>query len=457
MATRVHNLPRMARRRVCRTSVGSILLVAVIAALSTSAARADGDPASDYLLTNQVFLTSQSATVSPAQRQLLAVVRTANHAGFAIRVAVISSEYDLGSITALWQRPTVYARFLGLELSSAYRQRLLVVMPDGLGFNWPGHPTTSAYRTLTTLPPASGSDGLALAAQRAIRRLAGADGVRIGPLRSSVAGPSSRSTARSTGDTVLVIAGAALGGLVLMALLAAGARALLRRRSRRARPVPPGRLRGRPNGMRWAVPGIVAVCGAAVAVPILAVHRSANSSASAASVVTPPPFSWPAGRRPAPDFALRDQNGGPVSLARYRGRPLIVTFIDPLCRNLCPLEAQVLNEAERRLPVSRRPVVLAVSVDVWANSRADLMQDVHQWHLVPEWRWAIGRPSQLAAVWSRYEIGVRVITKRIAGTTINYITHTEAAYIVDPTGHERALFLWPFYPQDVARVLRRLA
>ena len=41
---------------------------------------ADGDPASDFLITNQVFLTSQSASVSPAQRQLLAVVRAANRA-----------------------------------------------------------------------------------------------------------------------------------------------------------------------------------------------------------------------------------------------------------------------------------------------------------------------------------------------------------------------------------------
>ena len=49
------------------------------------------------------------------------------------------------------------------------------------------------------------------------------------------------------------------------------------------------------------------------------------------------------------------------------------------------------------------------------------------------------------------------VTKRIAGTTIHYIAHTEAAYVIDATGHERALFVWPFYPQDVERVLRQLA
>ena len=144
---------------------------------------------------------------------------------------------------------------------------------------------------------------------------------------------------------------------------------------------------------------------------------------------------------------LRDQKGRPVSIAAYRGRPVIVTFIDPLCRNLCPLEAQVLNQADRQMPVSQRPVILAVSVDVYADARADLLQDVREWHLVPQWRWGVGRPGAAGRVWRRYQVGVSVVTKRIAGTAIHYITHTEAAYIVDATGHERALFLWPFFPK----------
>ena len=91
-----------------------------------------------------------------------------------------------------------------------------------------------------------------------------------------------------------------------------------------------------------------------------------------------------------------------------------------------------------------------------ADARADLLQDVREWHLVPEWHWGVGRPSQLAGVWGRYQVGVSVVTKRIAGTAIHYITHTEAAYVVDSSGHERALFIWPFYPQDVERELRQI-
>ncbi len=443
----------MARLCLCRASAVLVLTVALWAA-PVSIARADGDPASDYLIANQVFLTSQSATVSPPERELMATVRAANRTGFAIRVAVISNEYDMGSITALWLKPTIYARFLGIELSLAYRQRLLVVMPNGFGFNWPGHSTASAYRLLSGVVPAAGGDALAATAQGAVRRLAAAEGVKLAAIRPGAA----REPTRSASPDVPAIVGATLGGLVALGLLAG-----LLMRARRRRPPAAGRgpeegtrRRAIPVGLRWALPVVALLVAVAVSVSLRA-GRGGGSQISAASLVTPPPVSWRAGERPAPDFVLRDQDGRPVSVAAYRGRPLIVTFIDPLCRNLCPLEAQVLDQAERELPAAQRPTILAVSVDVYADTRADMLQDEREWRLVPQWRWAVGRPAQLAAVWKRYEIGVKVVTVRIAGTTIHYITHTEGAYIIDATGHERALFLWPFYPQDVKHVLGRLA
>ena len=139
------------------------LLTLVFAGGFAAVARADGDPASDYLVAKQVFLSSQPASESASQRQLISAVAAANRAGFAIKVAVISSEYDLGSITALWRKPRIYARFLGLELSSVYKQRLLVVMPNGFGLNWPGHSTASAYRSARRAsragPDAAGAGG----------------------------------------------------------------------------------------------------------------------------------------------------------------------------------------------------------------------------------------------------------------------------------------------------------
>ncbi|MCL2770215.1 MAG: hypothetical protein FWD42_08940, partial [Solirubrobacterales bacterium] len=92
----------------------------------------------------------------------------------------------------------------------------------------------------------------------------------------------------------------------------------------------------------------------------------------------------------------------------------------------------------------------------WADSRANMLQDNSRWHLVPQWRWAVGSLTQLRRVWKSYRVEVDVETKRIAGKTIHETGHDELAYIVDPNGDVRALYLWPFTPRDVERTLREL-
>lgn len=208
--------------------------------------------------------------------------------------------------------------------------------------------------------------------------------------------------------------------------------------------------------LRWLFWAAVAVVGMLIGL-LVALLQLSHHTAAVPGSATPPPVSWPAGKRPAPEFRLADQYGRPVSLGALRGRPVIVTFIDPLCRNFCPLEAKQLNELVRALPAAQRPAIVAVSVNVYGNARTNLLQDVAKWRLVPEWRWAVGSGRQLASVWRRYQIGVAVATKRIAGVTVHEISHTEAAYLIDSRGYERALFLWPFQAGDVRAALARVS
>jgi cytochrome oxidase Cu insertion factor (SCO1/SenC/PrrC family) len=170
-----------------------------------------------------------------------------------------------------------------------------------------------------------------------------------------------------------------------------------------------------------------------------------------------PAATWAPGAQPAPDFRLLDEHGAPVSLSDFRGKPVIVTFIDPVCTDLCPLEAKELNDAVAATPAASRPTIIAVSVNPWEDSRAIFLQDRKKWHLVPQWRWAAGRYAQLASVWKRYQIGVVATRKVIAGVTEHEVAHTEASYLVDSNGYERALFLFPFGGEDVAIELRQLA
>src|ERR1700733_15689964 len=154
----------------------ALLSVALIAAAVPPVARADGDPGSDVLVYQDLFAGSDAGLSVQQQVQLGDVLKTAAREGFPVRVAIIASPFDLGSVTELWHQPREYARFLGIELSLAYKQRLLVVMSNGFGFNWPGHSAAPGYRALGGIPIGSGGAGLFNAAGAAGGKLALAGG-----------------------------------------------------------------------------------------------------------------------------------------------------------------------------------------------------------------------------------------------------------------------------------------
>jgi hypothetical protein len=201
-----------------RTLAAVVVLAALLAA---PAARADGDPASDYLIGQKVFFPYDLKIPAAEQQQLLALVDEANSAGLTIRVAMIWSSYDLGSITGLWRKPQLYARFLGAELRYVYKNRLLIVMSNGFGLNNPGHSTKREYAVLAKIAVAPGATGFVDATRTAVQKLAEASGVKL----TGVAVPKGNSQNR---DRLIIVLGAIAALLVATAL-----RLVLRRRSQR--------------------------------------------------------------------------------------------------------------------------------------------------------------------------------------------------------------------------------
>jgi hypothetical protein len=206
-------------------SLAVVLAAACVAGLSAGGARADGDPASDYLIVRQVFFPYDVKVPRPEQQKLLAAVHSANNQGFDIKVALIGSSYDLGSVTALWLKPRQYARFLSFEDSFYFKSRLVVVMPNGLGFHWPKHDSAAAYRLISNIPVTASPAGLATAATTAVKRLANASGVKVS---TAAAGREPTPAQQSNHDRLVIIAA------VLAALVAGGVlRFLIRRRAAR--------------------------------------------------------------------------------------------------------------------------------------------------------------------------------------------------------------------------------
>ena len=197
----------------------SLALVAVLACLVVApAARADGDPASDYLLTSPAFVPPDAGIPSADVTQLNATLAAAKSRGYEIRVAVIATKNDLGSVGVLYRQPRRYARFLGQELHFVYSRRLLVAMPNGYAVVLDGKLVPSAQALVDGLPP-PGSSGHALTtgATAAVAKLAAASGVVVAAPKSAVS---------SSGNGRWLLLG--IAGLVV--LLGVAATILARRR-----------------------------------------------------------------------------------------------------------------------------------------------------------------------------------------------------------------------------------
>jgi hypothetical protein len=151
-----------------------LTILASASGVLAGSARADGDPASDVLVSQTLFLPQDAGVPANEQAQLGTLLRAAQRAGVQIRVALIASRTDLGSVTELWRQPQNYARFLGQELSLLYRGPLLVVMPNGYGLYRLAGPLATEQSALAGVR-APGSN-LATATLTAIQRLAAARG-----------------------------------------------------------------------------------------------------------------------------------------------------------------------------------------------------------------------------------------------------------------------------------------
>src|SRR4030088_2272679 len=184
-----------------------VMLVLVLASLHPASAIADGDPASDVLLGENVFYPYSPPVSATLQKSLNATTAAAKRAGFPIKAALIASPVDLGVIPDLFGKPQKYATFLDQEISFRGKQPLLVVMPAGYGVQGLGAKATSAVASLAK--PASGkSDALATAATSAVTKLAEVSGHPIS--QASGSSSSSSSGGGSSSTLVIILAAAAL-------------------------------------------------------------------------------------------------------------------------------------------------------------------------------------------------------------------------------------------------------
>lgn len=195
-------------------------------------------------------------------------------------------------------------------------------------------------------------------------------------------------------------------------------------------------------GMAAAGVAVGLACVALVAITVVSATRTAAAPIARLEGTDV----WPTGTRPAPAFALGDQNGRLVSRAGLRGKIWAVTFMDSHCTRFCPIEAREMMTARRLLGSRYHFTVVVVSVLPGYDTPAHIQTFARKTGLAGDWHWLRGSKQQLAPVWREYGIYV-----------ISGLEHTAAVYLVDRHGDVRVADGVPFLPGQLAASVRALS
>ena len=137
----------------------------------------------------------------------------------------------------------------------------------------------------------------------------------------------------------------------------------------------------------------------------------------------------------APDFQLIDQNGSVISLSDFRGKVVVLTFMDSKCQDTCPLTAVHFREVYRQLNQNeaKQVVFLGVNVNVEASTVSDMLETTRAWRLdeIPSWHLLTGGHETLEPVWKDY--GVSAVHSHDG----NSIMHTPGTFLIDSSGRQR--------------------
>jgi cytochrome oxidase Cu insertion factor (SCO1/SenC/PrrC family) len=129
----------------------------------------------------------------------------------------------------------------------------------------------------------------------------------------------------------------------------------------------------------------------------------------------------------APRLRLVDQHGDSVSLERFRGRPVIVTFAYGHCTTVCPLTVQAARTATRRLS-GKGAVLLVVTLDPWRDTESRLAYLARRWELGEEMHVLSGGVNEVERTLSAWRV------PRARNPSTGDVTHPSMVYVVSPGG-----------------------
>jgi protein SCO1/2 len=107
----------------------------------------------------------------------------------------------------------------------------------------------------------------------------------------------------------------------------------------------------------------------------------------------------------APLFTLKDQFGKPISIADYRGKAVLLTFLYVDCPDVCPLISAALRTTLDKLgPKAKQVQIVAISVDPVGDTPKAVRKYLSSRGVLHRFEYLVGTKKQLAPVWAKYHI-----------------------------------------------------
>lgn len=129
----------------------------------------------------------------------------------------------------------------------------------------------------------------------------------------------------------------------------------------------------------------------------------------------------------APPLSLTDQAGAQISLASFRGRPVLVAFAYAHCKTACPLVVTDVLMGRRKLERDP-PVVLLVTLDPWRDTPSRLPAIAKLWALNGEAHVLSGPPDVVERTLTAWRV------PRTRNERTGDISHPSLVYVVDGNG-----------------------
>jgi len=173
--------------------------------------------------------------------------------------------------------------------------------------------------------------------------------------------------------------------------------------------------------------------GMAVAsIPVmLGLPVAAAESATIAALNTGGPVSS-MNDRSLPDVTLVNQHGQAVDLRQWSSKAVVITFLDPVCYDVCPIIGEQLATADRDLgPLANNVEFVAIVANPIYRSLSAVRAFDKELLLnsLPNWQYLTGSLAQLTRVWSDFSIEIEL-------PRLEMVAHPTALFFVKPGDQE---------------------